>query len=393
LTLGPNTPLYQLVYRVPVLNQFRVPSRHTFEWTLAVSLLAAYGWDLLAPVLARRARKGASYWIVAALIAAACVGVSVLWWRATQLRPEPNPNIYTYLTEPIYWRWKIAFTALVLALAWWVLRLARSRRRTCALVFVLMLACFVEQYATISCWWGGLLSLPAARFQYITPTTRYLQQFPPAENRIYTRAGLFAEEFVPRPRLDAPNLTAVYGLHNAAGMEPLILDRYSRALGGVGPDSVTPRPGFPANDDLFEAHSHVFDILNTTHVVSFADLKPYIEPLLYKDNVTLSDFDLRTELPPGASMKLTGSNAPRDQLALVTMLANAAEAPQGTPIGRVRLLTEDGRVIELTLRAGVDTAEWAHERPDVRAAMQHQLAPIFDGHAGDEANSFTAYRY
>src|SRR5206468_3923261 len=32
LMLGTNTPLHQLVYRVPVLNQFRVSSRHTFEW-------------------------------------------------------------------------------------------------------------------------------------------------------------------------------------------------------------------------------------------------------------------------------------------------------------------------------------------------------------------------
>ncbi len=393
LILGSNTPFYKFVYHVPVLNQFRVPSRHTFEWTLAGSLLAAYGWDLLAARLQRSARGGVSYWLVALALAGLCVGVGVLWWRATQLRPEPNPNIYTYLAEPTYWRWKIAFTALVLALAWWVARLARTRWRTGALVFVLAMACCVEQYATISCWWGGLLSLPPAHFRLVTPTTRYLQQFAPEEGRVYTRSGLFAEEFVAQPRLDAPNLTAIYGLHNAAGMEPLILERYSRALGGVGPDSVTPRPGFPANDDLFEAQSHVFDILNTTHVVSFADLKPYIEPLDYKDGVALSDFDLRTELRPGASVKLTGAPVLRDQLALVTTLANSVNEEQGAPVGRIRLLLADGHTVELSLRAGIDTAEWAHERPDVRAAIKHQLAPVFAGYPGDAANSFTAYRY
>src|SRR5205085_9320908 len=44
--LGTHTPFYALAYRVPVLNQFRVPSRHTFEWTFATSILAAYGWDV-----------------------------------------------------------------------------------------------------------------------------------------------------------------------------------------------------------------------------------------------------------------------------------------------------------------------------------------------------------
>jgi membrane protein YfhO len=393
IMVGTNTPLYRLVYQLPVLNQFRVPSRHSFEWTMALGVLAAFGWDALAIRLEGRAREDARYWLVALVLAILSIVVGVLWWRGTQARPDPNPNIYTSLAEPTYWRWKLAYTAIILILAWWIFRLAQTRWRTVALVIVMGLSLFVEQHATISCWWGGLLSLPAARFQFVTPTTRYLMQFAPAENRVYTRSGLFAEEFTPQPRLDAPNLTALYGLQNAAGMEPLILERYSRALGGVGPDSVTPRPGFSANDDLFEAHSHVFDILNIAHVVSFTDLKPYIEPMIYKDRVTLSDFDLRTELPPGASVRLTGAPAARDELALVTTMANSVDVPQGSVVGRIKLIGADGKITELNLRAGIDTAEWAHERPDVRANIRHQLAPIFAGYPGDEGNSFTAYRY
>ncbi|HYY43427.1 MAG TPA: hypothetical protein VE775_11890, partial [Pyrinomonadaceae bacterium] len=48
LLLGQHTPLNRLVFYVPLLNKFRVPSRHTFEWTFALSILAAYGWDALA---------------------------------------------------------------------------------------------------------------------------------------------------------------------------------------------------------------------------------------------------------------------------------------------------------------------------------------------------------
>ena len=392
LMLGTNTPLYQLVYRLPVLSQFRVPSRHTFELTLAISVLAAYGWDELSTIINSRAR-GNWQWIAAASLALISVVIGVLWWRGTQARPDPNPNIYTSLAESTYWRWKIVYTIVLLVLFWLTMRMAQSGWRTCALVAVMGLAIFTEQYATISCWWGGLLSLPAARFRWITPTTSYLMKFSPAENRIYTRSGLFAEEFTPVPRLDAPNLTVRFGLQNAAGMEPLILDRYSRALGGVGPDSVTPRPGFPANDDLFGERSHVFDLLNVKHVVSFVDLKPYMEPMIYKDNVTLSDFDLRTELQPGETVKLTGAPAARDQLALVTTLANSVEVPQGTIVGRIKIFETDGHTTELALRAGIETAEWAHERPDVRAAIKHQLAPIYAGYPGDEAGSFTAYRY
>jgi len=71
LMIGANTPLYRLVFHIPVLNQFRVPSRHTFEWTLAVSVLAAYGWDSLA------ARLEGDH-------AAVSVACSPLWCSASQ---------------------------------------------------------------------------------------------------------------------------------------------------------------------------------------------------------------------------------------------------------------------------------------------------------------------
>jgi hypothetical protein len=50
-------------------------------------------------------------------------------------------------------------------------------------------------------------------------------------------------------------------------------------------------------------------------------------------------------------------------------------------------------MVERGLRAGRDTAEWAHDRADVRAIIKHELAPVFDSRAGDEVNSFPAQRY
>ena len=47
LMLGGTLKPYKLVYYIPVLNRFRGPSRHSFEWTFALSVLAAYGWDAL----------------------------------------------------------------------------------------------------------------------------------------------------------------------------------------------------------------------------------------------------------------------------------------------------------------------------------------------------------
>ena len=395
LMLGAHTPVYRIIYHVPVLNSFRVPSRHTFEWTLAISILSAFGWDFVADYFERKRattrRKLETVMVVALFLIAGVVGL--LWWRATYTPPVPNPSIYTGLPEVSYWLWKLAFTAIVFAIAWLCFRLTAPKPRAVLLGSVVLLACFVEPSATVECWWAERLSLNASRLQIVSPTTRYLQQFSPEQNRVYSRAGLYSEEFNSQPRLEAPNLPAIYGLHNVAGMEPLIFERYSRALGGVGPDSVTPRAGFPPNDDLFSARSHVLDLLNTTHVVSFANLKTFEDPLAYKDGVGLSVSDLNINLAPGAVTHLTGSVRPSNYLAVVTTLANSASEPQGAMVARIRLYTLEGRTVEFGLRAGVDTSEWAHERADIRGKIKHGLAPIFDMRPGDSTNSFPSYRY
>jgi hypothetical protein len=87
-------------------------------------------------------------------------------------------------------------------------------------------------------------------------------------SRIYTRVNLFAEEFTESPRFDPQNLTARYELENVGGYEPLLLERYSRALGNVNLDAASPLPGSAPNRALFDARSHVLDLLGARFVVN-----------------------------------------------------------------------------------------------------------------------------
>src|SRR5213078_4634835 len=91
LMLGAYTPFYTLVYHLPLLNRFRVPSRHTFEWTFALGVLAAYGWDALAPALDRlraaRVRTHVVPVVVTLALLCACALIGALWWQRT-LQPS-----------------------------------------------------------------------------------------------------------------------------------------------------------------------------------------------------------------------------------------------------------------------------------------------------------------
>ena len=92
-------------------------------------------------------------------------------------------------------------------------------------------------------WWWPTLK-PASRFTTASPTTQFLQKYPAEQNRVYSFVYPFIEEYVAEPRLEPSNLTILHGLHNVAGYEPLILERYSRALGDTYVEAVRTRPGY-----------------------------------------------------------------------------------------------------------------------------------------------------
>jgi hypothetical protein len=393
LMLGAHTPVYRVIYRVPLLNRFRVPSRHTFEWTFAAGVLVSYGWDALAPWLRRRRETRSrtpalTLYLSLALLAGSAV-IGAMWWRAVQILPVvasggPGPK-YTYLA------WKMTFALLTLLALWRASLIAQARWRFGMLLAAVLVLCFVEPSLLVTRWWGGI-GFPASRFTRQTEATRFLQQYPPNENRVYTRVELMNEQYGDPPRFDSANLTAVHGLHNVAGYEPLILERYSRALGGAWLDAVrTDRPGGAPDSSLFSARSHVLDILNTTFVVSYPDLATSLDaPAAPR---TATEMEGIGEVSPQTTMTLIAQPTDADALMFVTSLSNSTSVPDGQVVARVRVVMADGKIVERELQAGRDTAEWAHERPDVRPLIRHKLATPYDTVRVGGEQGYAAYRF
>jgi hypothetical protein len=79
------------------------------------------------------------------------------------------------------------------------------------------------------------------------------------------------------------------------------------------------------------------------------------------------------------------------EVRVVTFLAGATAVEQGRVVAECVARLASGREIWLPLRAGVETAEWAWERPDVRAAVRHGKAAV---HASFPAREgFTGHQY
>ena len=100
--------------------------------------------------------------------------------------------------------------------------------------------------------------------------------------------------------------------------------------------------------------------------------------------------DLR--LDPGRPRFFPLPITPATEVQVVSLLSDAVGVAQGQEVARVEARLATGRSFALSLRAGVDTAEWSWERPDVRPRVAHQLAPVF-GTWTDPGAGFAAHRY
>jgi hypothetical protein len=400
--LGNYLPPYRFLYHVPFVNQFRVPSRHAFEWTFSLSILGAYGWDLCFDSIAqRRPQLSKRFTNVVLSLSALLLGVltSWLWWRATIRDHLPHAQLdlisprpwYSGLSVLAYGGFKTAVAACILLALWLSFRLTDSTQKWFRMALI-GLICFPEPYILVTNWWNEFVK-PPSRLRAPSPVTNYLQGYPPENNRVYTRFTVFEDDSPEPPVVDAQNMTALYGVQNVAGYDPLLLDRYSRALGNVTTDGVNPLPGYSPNDTILAKESHVLDLLNTTFIVSYKDLNLTRSPSQSSDQFRFNLNEAVTDIRPQTKETISITDTTADSLALVTSLANSVDIQQGTPVARLEILTDAGNLIQRDLLAGVNTAEWAHERNDVKPVIRHTLAAVFDRHPGDSAYTYEAYRF
>lgn len=390
MMLGNNTPLYRLLYHVPLLNLFRVPARHAFEWTFALAILAAYGWDQLTAWLQSEKEHTTNTLSVGigVLLAIATLVIGYGWWAATGKLPAAESTVqHTGLSEQGWITWKAVFTVTVLLSVLWNLRQTNRRWRSALLIFAIGVACFVEPYILLQRWWFHFAK-PSNYFTQISSPSKFLQQFKPEENRIYT--SLTPGYNFDLPRTEPHNISVRHGFHNAAGYEPLMPARYDKAFGNGG-SFLTPNFNSPLDRQILSPNWQVLDLLNVRFLVEFsaAPSGSYTE----KAGARFSTADAGIDLKPGKKALLSGASAKVDTLTIVSLLGDSGGLNDGQSVAEINIHTADGRVIKRELQAGRDSAEWAHERADVKPLIRHRLAQIFDSRPGDEQNSFPAYRY
>jgi hypothetical protein len=408
LAFGRGAPLYlyRIIYYVPVLNLFRVPARHLMEVNFAVAMLAGRGLTSLAAMRGSRQAMRRVAIVAASVFLLTCLVVT--WWRPADFHLKRLAPV-SLLRAP-----ELFLPILIAAVSAWALWFFARRQRGATAVLLTVLAVDLIVWGQSSGWHKASGRIPA-EFWGVPETVKLLREHAPrdaASYRIFTTREVFDPAAPVAPSLrylpdwilwTEPDAYMMYGVQNAAGYDGFGLERYSQLAGqmklwGELTDS----------DATLRGGSREIDLLNARYLLSRRKQSDEAEPDSSDDaatSVTEPAFPPATEkyggfmfaqsdlgLPNiGANKRLRFTVPPveTDHVALLTNLSWAEEVPDDVPVARLRLKAKDGRFFEFMLRAGVDTADWAFDRPDIRARIRHKRPVVANSY---EVND-TQYKY
>lgn len=174
------------------------------------------------------------------------------------------------------------------------------------------------------------------------------------------------------------NWAGLVGGRTANGYDPMVPMRTRAALGGMGVGGTLPGSFFRSDP----AHLELLGI-RWVEVPASALSGPRI-------GFSGDPVDLR--LAAGQRRFFPLPITPATEIQVVSLLGNATAVPQGREVAAVEARLATGRALSLSLRAGIDTAEWSWERPDVRPRVAHARAPVFSTWI-DPGATFAAHRY
>jgi hypothetical protein len=331
-------------FLLAVRGTLAAPGSFTLALDFTLAMLAGLSlsvqWSARHERIGRRAR---AWFLAAALFAAAALSLA-----ATLLGPLPQV---------------LAGAVGLLAVAHILyFTLAESEDPVAAHVFLLPLTvAFLLQPAGREAWLGAPTRDELLRG---TPTRRAIDRA--LAGRPDERVRSLVMDF---PR-GAPGLDLAYGglgsvaaRHNSDGYDPLVPRARLTAWDGMDVAGVLAPAFFRTDPGRLELLGIRFVQVPTASLLTVAD------SLGTGDELGLVLEAVRPRFFPVPIQRVR-------EVRLVSFLSDAVEVPQGRPVAWLVLRLATGREVALPVRAGIETAEWAYDRADVRPRVLHDQAPI-----------------
>jgi hypothetical protein len=164
------------------------------------------------------------------------------------------------------------------------------------------------------------------------------------------------------------NLGALSGRRSANGYDPMVSLRNREVLGGMGVGGTLPGAFFRSDPARLALLGIRWVQIPASALAAAPDAAGFGEPV----EVTLE---------PGRDRFFPLPLVRGSQVRLASWMSEAVAVPHALPVARLTVRLASGRELPLLVRAGVETAEWAYDRPDVRGAIAHRRAPVLESFA------------
>lgn len=329
LGMGAATPLGELVHRLPVLGQFRAQARFGVALSLCVAVLCAYG---MAGALSGR-------WSPKQRLIALALGVlaCVLVVAATLVNLPDGTSSFA----PAVW---VPCIAMVVSVGVSAALIYRPTANT-ALIAILVLAVDLGTFGWFYEWRDGRRVESEA---FDPQAVSLVEGMAAQQGRLLP---LDAAQMPASPF--RPNVNMRFGISSVVGYGPLISARYAKFTGADPTGGITTR----------DLSAPWLDVLGVRWIAG--EMKPPESFLLGSGCGAAGTLkELRGQIPEGQRPVA---------VRLVSNLSCSTGIGDGAQIARVevRASSEDVVVAEMTVDTGEETAEWAYDRADVRAAVVH----------------------
>jgi hypothetical protein len=176
------------------------------------------------------------------------------------------------------------------------------------------------------------------------------------------------------PDLAYGNWLGLAGGRSANGYDPMVPWRTRALLGGMGVGGTLPGAFFRTDPARLEAVGVRWVMVPTSALVARGGGD--------RIDATLSAGERRFFPVP---------ISPATDVDVVSLLSDAVGVGQDAVVAWMRVRLATGRSFELPVRAGVHTAEWAWDRPDVRRRVAHGRAPVAE--SWRDPQGFEGHRY
>lgn len=364
---GTKAPLYALLYQwVPGFKAFHTPGRFMVLYLFSASALAAMGTDTLLKGVGRRQLLTVAgvallllapfYYTTSRMFAPEAFGLLlnnlIDWSAGPYLRPEIARHLF--------------FSGVAAALLFSAVASGRLSGRLAYGAAVVLLLADLFLFRGLG---SQYFDAPPELFKAATPASHVAGNSD--SQQLYRVMGYarndtmhFLSDFPNNlvSELEPPNLAMVYGTEDIQGYNPLQLRRYAQYLAAIN--------GGPEDYHwalVYNLQSRLLDLLNLRYV------------MLRGDDSRMSNVTVAT----GLNLETTGQSLtvrPKPVLAaglqVQSYLGHSADLEDGRVAARLLITDTSGRSWSFDLRAGIETAEWAYDRPDVRGRVKHQKARV-----------------